>query len=258
LEIKLWRLNRHGNGIEPIPGPRTDEQGRAYAGSQRQVQLYVNRHPEVLNQTICMNAPELRGCETAITWVSPRAEQRCREYRDEEALEKLGYRPLVDKLRRFWPARGPQWDALATVRMNDGKVGVILVEAKSHVDEVASSGTAARDARSLRKIRQALEKAKDSFGVRSEVNWLGPYYQSANRLAHLYFFRREARIPAWLINLYFTNDPTGSRQTTRETWVARIAEVKRALGCDAADISFAHDVLLDSLRERWSSDDEER
>jgi hypothetical protein len=52
IDINRWRLNPQKNGIEALPSPRTDDEGRAFAGSQRQIQLYVNRYADKLNTAI--------------------------------------------------------------------------------------------------------------------------------------------------------------------------------------------------------------
>ncbi len=52
---------------------RVDASGRAYAGSQRHIQTYVNWHPEELNAAIFQAIPEMREGGAAINWVSPLA-----------------------------------------------------------------------------------------------------------------------------------------------------------------------------------------
>lgn len=205
----------------------------------------MNRHPDVLNRAICPVVPDFSGSEGAITWVSPLEDDRCREYRDVAALKKLGLGALEGKLREFWPLGGPQWDALGTVQMRNGRRGVLLVEAKSHVDELGSAGTAAKDSGSIRQIRRSFEEAKVTLSVRPDADWLGQYYQSANRLAHLYFFRTRANVPAWLINVFFLNDPAEVRKTTRATWEAKIVEVRGELG-------YARVRFLMFTRSSWS------
>lgn len=255
LTIRVWRLNSRRDGIEPIPGPRTDVDGKAYAGSQRQIQLYVNRYQERLDNAICDVVPEFGGHQADITWVSPRVEDGCREYRDAAALKKLGLQRLTGTLADFWPAGGPQWDALATLRTREGQTGILLLEAKSHINEVSSGGSDAEDAASIGRIRRALDAAKRHFGASQNADWLGPYYQSANRLAHLYFFREIAGIQAWLINLYFEDDPAPIRRTTREAWQSKLSEIRRALGCDGVAIPFSHTMFLKSIDEAWCGDD---
>jgi hypothetical protein len=104
--------------------------------------------------------------------------------------------------------------------------GVLLVEAKSYPREIFGSGTRASEAARAR-IEAAMRKAKEALGIRADLDWLGPLYQSANRLAFLWFFRRH-NVPAWLVNLYFVGG-RGERNTTRDQWARELLLVKRAL-----------------------------
>jgi len=54
------------------------------------------------------------------------------------------------------------------------------------------------------------------MGVSPDADWLGRLYQSANRLAYLYFLREIGKIDAFLANVYFTGDPYSP--TTRQEW----------------------------------------
>src|SRR3989442_874194 len=92
---------------------RTDELGRAFAGSQLQVQLYVNRRQAELNLAISESV-ELRSDQT-IEWRSP-LEPRFAEYRDGAFLNALGLNSLRQELKNFWPPSGPRWDGLAVLR----------------------------------------------------------------------------------------------------------------------------------------------
>lgn len=117
---------------------RVDETGRAYAGSQRQIQTYVNEHPVELSRAMSVSLG-LNGIDQSILWVSPLATQSYREYRDNDFLDALGLGQFAGAMRRFWPRGGPCWDALA--RITGG--GCILVEAKSHLPEIYGSGCGA-------------------------------------------------------------------------------------------------------------------
>ena len=99
------------------------------------------------------------------------------EHSDEVFLTQVGVEPAAKQLSEFWPKRGPHWDALAT--LPDG--GVILVEAKAHVDEMLSPPSQASP-NSLTKIKKALNQTKR-------------FYQHANRLAFLYFLRELNGVP---------------------------------------------------------------
>lgn len=69
-------------------------------------------------------------------------------------------------------------------------------------------------------------------------------YQSANRLAHLYFFREIADIPTWLVNVYFANDPHSP--TSAETWEMVLPEVKKELGFADRGIDYYIDLILEA------------
>ena len=110
---------------------RVDSNGRAYAGSQRQIQGYVNQATEKLSFAIAKVFSALQVCADDIEWVSPLERKRYAEYRDADFLFAVGLTKYSNQLRAFWPRRGPCWDALARYRD-----GCILVEAKSHVAEI--------------------------------------------------------------------------------------------------------------------------
>lgn len=129
------------------------------------------------------------------TWISPLDTDDRAEYRDDGFLAALGLQHLDAELRQFWPRRGPQWDGLATV-----PGGILLVEAKAHFPELGSSCGAG--SRSATKIRSALEGTKRWAGASPEADWMNGFYQYANRLAHLRFFR-ERGVDAHLVFLYF-------------------------------------------------------
>jgi len=188
--------------------PRIDNLGRAYAGSQLQLQIYVNLRAEELSQKIIQGLPSLESLGLSLRWVSPLEKDKFAEYQDSAFLKACGFEELSADLRRFWPRGGPVWDALACVdygEVHTGK-GVLLVEAKSHPPEIYGSGCQASP-KSRRKIEEALLLAKRWLGIKENIDWTGPLYQSANRFAHLYFFREIANVPAWFVNIYFLNDP---------------------------------------------------
>ena len=93
---------------------RVDSKGHAYKGSQRQVQTWVNHHPDELNSAILRELPLLAASEPQITWQSPLRNDHYREYRDAAFLKQIGHPELADRLAEFWPSRGPVWDGFAT------------------------------------------------------------------------------------------------------------------------------------------------
>jgi len=182
-----------------------------------------------------------------LEWVSPVKSARFAEYRDADFLRQLGLGHLVDALRKFWPDNGPCWDALAVAHnptLIDSK-GVILLEAKSHRFEMCGCCDATA-ADSRRKIEMALSSTKTWLRARSRMKWTSYLYQYANRLAHLYFLRHiaEPKVDAWLVNLYFTQDPY--RPTSQAQWDDFLLEVKWALGLDN-DPPFSLNLFLPAI-----------
>ena len=139
---------------------RTDAFGRAYAGSQRQIQTYVNRRRADLDAAILRGLPELAAEGAQFEWVSPLEEERFNEYQDGVFLGALGLLDLSGMLAEFWPQGGPVWDALARVNLpGSHRTGVLLVEAKSYPQEMYSNGCCASEA-SRGQIVRALQKTQ--------------------------------------------------------------------------------------------------
>lgn len=225
------------------PDARMDANGRAIAGSQLQLQLYVNNQPEVLAAAIIAARPQLADRAPHIEWRSPLSNERYAEYRDSAFLNALGLDEHAVALADFWPAGGPRWDALARIEFGAGGPGVLLVEGKAHPQEVLGSGCGA-SGRSLEQIASRLETLKDRLAVERAFDWLGPHYQSANRLAHL-FFLRDRGIEAWLANVYFVDDWYGG--TGRDAWQLALTQQKREFGL--AEAPFSCDVFVPRLLE---------
>ena len=144
---------------------RTDSSGRAYAGSQCQIQTYVNERTSALNSAIVQSLSRYGLNEKEIRWVSTLAADAYSEYQDSEFLERVGLGLLMPQLREFWPQGGPCWDGLART---DG--GCVLVEAKSHVPEIYGRGCGASP-KSMAKIQDALGATKAWLGVSPNVDW---------------------------------------------------------------------------------------
>ena len=197
----------------------------ALRGSQRWLQLAVNRCPDVIDDAIS-RAMGLGQGET-IEWLSPLESKDLIEYRDQAFLERLGLSPQHRKLSDFWPGRGPVWDGLA--RTGAGRS--LLIEAKANVPEFDTNPTGA-SGQSLTRIRAAMEETRSFLRVRSETDWTKCFYQYANRLAHLYFLRESNGIDAALVFVYFTGDATvpGVNPVSHEGWEAAIGLATNHLG----------------------------
>ena len=226
-------------------GARVDENGVAFAGSQLQSQLWVNTRTDELNDAIRAEFDDLADEE--ITWTSPLAADGYTEYQDKGFLRAVGLEEHGDALAAFWPKRGgPVWDALATVDFDD-EVGVLLAEGKSYPSEFASS-SAATDPESIAQIEAALGQTRAWLGVDGDpATWLDGYYQTANRLAHLYWLREVIGIRAWLIHLLFVDDP--HQPTSASEWEDGVRTADAALGLQGPALWAGHVLLPAGTRD---------
>ena len=200
----------------------------ALRGSQRWLQLAVNRCPNFIDEAIA-KAIDLEPEET-IQWLSPLEPDAFTEYQDHAFLERLGISPQYRRLADFWPPLGPVWDGLA--RTSDGRY--LLIEAKANIPEFDTSPTGASE-RSLHKIRKAFDETRAFLRVRSKTDWSKCFYQYANRLAHLYFLRELNKVDAALVFVYFVGDTTvsGKNPVSYEGWQAAIDLATHHLGIRA-------------------------
>lgn len=215
--------------------------------SEHWLRVAVNDVPNRFNAEI-IRALRWKGDEV-IEWLSPTTADEFAEYYDEAFLERLGLADLRVPLRSFWPAGGPRWDGLA--RTTDGKV--ILVEAKAYVEEAVDYRTRASSSESRDQIARALTEAKLAFAANPDSAWDCPFYQYANRLAHLYFLVEKNNVDAYLLFLYFADAPDlrPADRCTVEAWHGAIRLTKKSLGLGehpyrrrVADIILRADSLL--------------
>ncbi len=152
-------------------------------GSLKNLQIAINVKKKYLDCEIS----KVIGKQIKIDWRSALKSDDYAEYRDEDFLEKLG---ILNKIKyplsKFWPEKGPQWDALG-VSGDD----IILVEAKANIPEMVSTGTGAKNPQSIKKIRNSLDEVKKYLSVSDSIDWTGTFYQYVNRIAHLYYLKRE-------------------------------------------------------------------
>ena len=200
---------------------RVVEAGEAH-GSLKWIRRAVNS-PDLLNRRV-VQAFDLAPTRD-ISWSSPLAQDAFAEYRDDDFVRltnlKLPHRPLKD----FWPVRGPQWDALATL----GATGCLLVEAKANIPELVSPGTSAEGDR-LTLIERSLSDVKAYLGVDPAIPWSGKLYQYTNRLAHLYLARVLNGADAYLVFVYFIGDVDVNGPKSVEEWKSAITVAKHVLG----------------------------
>lgn len=228
---------------------RTDESGAAYRGSRRQIQLYVNEFKDELNSAIAVTIPDFPP-KAGIVWKSPLCSEKFREYWDKAWLRVLGLPGSAKQLGDFWPKGGPHWDALARY----GEAGTILVEAKAHPTEIFNeAGCRASSPQSRAMIEKALQQTCEWLKVQYTEKWLGRAYQSANRLAHLFFLREIAKVDAWLVNIYFIDDRS-HKPTSRDEWTNGIASLKAELGIAGTQIPHSGDLFLQAVSEIHSDE----
>lgn len=194
-----------------------------HKGSLRCIQKVVNDFPETLNTKIRAKLELSENLQ--LEWRSPLVSDDYAEYRDQAFLNLLDIPTRKTRLKDFWPAGGPQWDALGKTK--DGKV--FLVEAKSHIPEVLSH-LAAKSPSSITKINESLNRTKRALHVKTSNNWSSPFYQHANRIAHLYFLRELNDVPAYLIFVYFLNDETVGGPKSEDEWLGTSKLIHSYLG----------------------------
>ena len=200
----------------------------ALRGSQRWLQLAVNRSPNIIDETIAA-AIDFDHGET-IQWLSPLESDAFTEYRDRAFLERLGINPQYRRLEDFWPRWGPVWDGLA--RTSGGRY--LLIEAKANIPEFDTSPTGATGT-SLHKIRKEFDETRAFLRIRSKTDWSECFVQYANRLAYLYFLRELNKVDAALVFVYFVGDTTVSDKyaVSYEGWQAAIGLATHHLGVRA-------------------------
>ena len=81
---------------------------------------------------------------------------------------------------------------------------ILLVEAKAHIGEVCSPPSQASVA-SRQQIEAALNETASFLNAEPRAPWAKCFYQLTNRIARLYFLRKND-LPAWLILVNFLHD----------------------------------------------------
>jgi hypothetical protein len=195
----------------------------ALAGSQRWLQIAVNKKPQLLESALRRSGAI--GQRSSVTWMSPLESDNFCEYRDKAAIAKAGIGNLKKPLEQFWPARGPVWDALGITT----EQLPLFIEAKAHIPEAASPATKA-SAVSLKLIEQSLGEARRFYAPKAKAIWTNLFYQYANRLAHHYFLTHLNGLPSTLVFLYFVNADDMLGPVSEEEWHGAIRLIHAVLG----------------------------
>lgn len=189
-------------------------------GSQKWIQWAVNDAKASFDPLVLAELPKAKSIE----WLSPRRDDGFAEYRDASFLASIGVPELAPALAAFWPARGPQWDALG--RTDAGHV--LLVEAKAHIAEMCSPGAqASGKAREL--IAASLGEVAEALGATPLAPWSNVFYQLANRIAHLWFLRRHG-VDARLLLVDFVGDVEMHGPDGEDVWRAAYHVADYVLG----------------------------
>lgn len=191
-------------------------------GSLKWIQRAVNEHPHVLDTEILRRLPNAH----TIDWLSPLACHDYTEYRDRDFLDQIGKSELAGELAKFWPPRGPQWDALGRSDWGD----ILLVEAKAHIPEMCSGATKASP-KSRKQIERAMKATIETCRAQPRAAWTEVFYQLGNRLAHLKFLR-DAKVPAWLVLVNFVGDHEMEGPQTEGEWKSAYAVAHHVMGLD--------------------------
>ena len=217
--------------------PRRDRP-RETTRSEHWLRVAVNERAEVLNAAILAAFHWPR--EEQIQWLSPTTADGYAEYYDQAFLDRLGIGTLSTQLSEFWPVRGPRWDGLA--RTGSGKG--ILVEAKAYIEEMVDFKSKASEG-SLVQIHHSLEMVKTASGAAKDASWPSPFFQYANRLAHLYFLAELNKVDAYLLFLSFADAPDVPTPVTTAQWEGAHRLAWKCLGLGVA--SFRGRVAMVSL-----------
>jgi len=189
--------------------------------SEHWLRVAVNDFTDIFNKRIAESFG-WTGSDP-IRWLSPIKSDKYVEYFDQSFLDKLQVR--TSQIANFWPPGGPRWDGLAKTK--SGKV--ILIEAKAHIEEMVDYHSRASSA-SLTRINNSLEEAKMAFKANADASWESPFYQYANRLAHLYFLAGVEKVDAYLLFVYFVNAPDVPKPASIQQWEGAISLAHKCLG----------------------------
>lgn len=217
------------------------KQKKGNKGSLKWIQILINNRPDIINSRIRskFGIPQ----DFLIQWISPLKKDDYAEYRDEAFLNALGlmHQSMKVKLNQFWPKGGPQWDALGI--LSDGSV--VLVEAKAHISEVISH-IQAINPNSIKFIEKSLERTKKKLGVKTKNFWTTPFYQYANRVAHLHFLKNLNGIKSYLIFINFIGDEEIGGPKSELEWVGVNNLIQSYLGIGKINLRpFMADIYID-------------
>ncbi len=189
----------------------------------------INDNPEILNKILFDN--KIVSENEIIEWLSPTLADDFAEYYDNEFLDKLGIdkNKLIVSLNDFWPISGPRWDGLG--KTNTKKY--FLIEAKAHIEEAVDYNTGATSQLSIDLIKKSIDNTKQFYSDNTKSYWQMPFYQYANRLAHLYYLKELNHLNAYIIFIYFCNAPDVDIITNKDEWIGHIRTVEKVFALNS-------------------------
>ena len=214
-------------------------------GSKRCLQAYLsddNKRKE-LEEKVC---EIIRWAVKEIDWLGPKQSDDGWDWKEltgNAFWNAIGVNPK--DTREFWPARGPHWDAIARLTLEDGSYRYVLFEAKANVQELKSwMRTKSDDSRKL--IKRTLKTY-----TRSAPSY---YYQTRNRIAHKKFINEKIKGMEYvkLCYLIFENDMTHI-ETSEEEWRTALKQEHQELGLNERQAEeLFNEIYLDAS---WVSND---
>ncbi len=134
------------------------------------------------------------------------------------------------------------WDVVGIA--DDGTY--ILVEAKSHTEEIVPTGSGADGGRQT--IEKALNLPREFFRASPDADWFNNYYQLANRLYMVTLLEEVCKLKAVFLYVLFTGDrfPGRCKATcpeTKEGWRDVLDKEYQGLGLDQKGEYFRRHVI---------------
>ncbi len=220
-------------------GSRVDSSGKA------QLQEYIQRFTLSLNAEIERLLPSnLQPLGQHVQWLSALDSVRYGISPSTDFVRAAGLADQPSLLENCWSQLGLCWDGVGLLGHSRSRPqGVLLVEARSQIEESGGPGCCA-PACSTPLVLDTFRETREWLEAHETEDWTGALYRTANRLAHLHMLRNHLGIPAWLVQVYFVNDP--DEPASRADWLPIIAGVNARLGLSRRP-PFTLDVFLPAL-----------
>jgi hypothetical protein len=224
-------------------------------GSEYQLLRFLGHHRNELEALIARETTLNAGNVYNFEWLDfPK--DNSRKSLDNE-YEGIGFFPqdIWSKIEvdwiNFWPQTGaaPNWDAVLRLTPKNPSPALqdrwVIVEAKAQISEFDSCCQAGEEGKA--KIEKAFCETQKAFGIAAPNSWLDKYYQFANRLAFVYFMRKNG-LDGSLLNICFINGWAGKdpklNVPDKETWEQKTEEVYAYLGINGEAKKYIHSVFV--------------